>query len=202
MVQAIRDYLPQAVEVFRKEQDLPQDIAEDVTREAVESMGVSGFHERLYGTVDYKKAIYVFVPQAEPVALMLDAKAEKTNGAAVIQMSQTSMLIKYQGSRGPVNEEGKLAKVIERGDKQLRVVSIIAKYIYRDRHELGYDLEKIIVACIPNGALQDRYNPTLDDTIWRAGKHSWQRGEDFRVRLNYKLLAAKASWRVRHIQIE
>ena len=42
-----------------------QDIAEDVMREAIEAMGVSGFQERLYGKVDYKKAIYVFVPEAQ-----------------------------------------------------------------------------------------------------------------------------------------
>jgi len=36
--------------------------------------------------------------------------------------------------------------------------------------------------------------------IWRAGRHSPRRGEDFRVRLSFAKLQAKASWRVRRIQ--
>ena len=79
VVQAIRDYRKQAAIIFRKETDLPGDIAEDVTREALDAMGVSGISERLYGKVDYKKAVYAFMPAAHPVALMLDAKAEKPN---------------------------------------------------------------------------------------------------------------------------
>ncbi len=80
VVQALTDYRESAAAIFREETDLPQDIAEDVTREAIEAMGVSGLHERLYGKVDVKKAIYVFLPHAQPVVLMLDAKAEKSNG--------------------------------------------------------------------------------------------------------------------------
>ena len=56
-------------------------------REAIETMGIAGLQERLYGKVDFKKAVYVFIPEAYPVALMLDAKAEKGNGSATIQMS-------------------------------------------------------------------------------------------------------------------
>ena len=81
------------------------------------------------------------------------------------------------------------------------MVSIIAKYVYGDLPD-GYKLNKIIAACIPNGLLQEIYNPTATDTIWRAGRHSPQRGEDFRVRLNYNLLCAKAEWCVRHITCE
>ena len=77
VVQALTDYGQQAKTIFREETDLPQDIAEDVTREAVEAMGMPGLGHRLYGKVDFKKAIYVFLPAAMPVALMLDAKAEK-----------------------------------------------------------------------------------------------------------------------------
>lgn len=200
VVQALSDYRRQAVDIFCEETDLAQDIAEDVMREALEAMGVSGFHERLYGKVDYKKAIYVFVPEARPVALMLDAKAEKGNGSATIQMSQTSMRVQYVGTQGEVNEMGKLKQTIDRNGRRLQVVSIIAKYVYADRDQ-GYDLNTIIVACIPNGALQNRYNPSPTDTIWRAGRHSPKRGEDFRVRLNYASLRSKAEWRVRYIPV-
>lgn len=198
--QAMLDYLPQAVRIFHEETDKAQDIAEDVLREALEAMGVSGFQERLYGKVDYKKAIYLFVPEARPVALMLDAKSEKGNDSVTIQMSQTSMRVRYQGAQGPVDEPGLLKSAIDQGGRHMQVISIIAKYVYADRNNAGYDLKTIIVACIPNGALQFRYNPNPDDTIWRAGRHAPSRGEDFRVRLNYKLLSAKAPWRVRYLE--
>ncbi len=126
VVQALTDYRDEAVTIFQEEADLPQDIAEDVTREAIEAMGVSGIHDRLYGKVDVKKAIYAFLPESIPVALMLDAKAEKRNDdrTATIQMSQTSMRVRMRRS-----------------------------------------------------------------------------GEDFRVRLSYQKLCAKAPWRVREIDL-
>ena len=198
VVRALLDYREQAVKIFREETDKAQDIAEDVMREAVEAMGFSGFQERLYGKADYKKAMYVFVPEAHPVALMLDAKAEKGNGSATIQMSQTSMQVRYHGKLGEVDERGKLSTTIVSNGRTLQVVSIITKYLYADL-EKGYSLKEIIVACIPNGALQDRYNPTPKETIWRAGRHAPTLGEDFRVRLNYAQLKNKAAWRVRYL---
>ena len=52
VLQALTDYRVHAETIFREETDLPQDIAEDVTREALEAMGISGISERLYGKVD------------------------------------------------------------------------------------------------------------------------------------------------------
>ena len=95
VVQALIDYRDQAERIFLEESDKAQDIAEDIVREAVEAMGMAGFQERLYGKVDYKKAVYAFIPEPHPVALMLDAKAEKGIGSATIQMSQTSMRVRY-----------------------------------------------------------------------------------------------------------
>lgn len=40
VVQALKDFWPQAETIFREETDQPQDIAEDVTREAIEAMGM------------------------------------------------------------------------------------------------------------------------------------------------------------------
>lgn len=202
VLQALADYRVDAETIFREETDKPQDIAEDVTREALEAMGVSGISERLYGKVDYKKAIYVFLPNPQPVALMLDAKAEKANGdrTATIQMSQTSMIVKMRRSGVPIEEPGKLDQVISRNDRQLRVVTVIAKYVYKE-HGQSQKLQRIIVACIPNGALQERYNPTIDDTIWLAGRDAPTLGEDFRVRLSYAKLRQKAAWRVREIDV-
>ncbi len=200
VVQGLRDYRQQAETIFREESDLPQDIAEDVTREAIEKMGVSGFSERLYGKVDYKKAIYAFMPEAEPAALMLDAKAEKENGdrTATIQLSQTSMIVRMRRAGSVVNEAGKLERFIERSGRRLYVVTIIAKYAYQE-HGPSRRLLRVITACIPNGNLQDRYNPSAADTIWLAGRNAPTLGEDFRVRLSYEKLSRKAGWRVREV---
>lgn len=47
VIQALNDYRENALTIFCEATDQPQDIAEDVTREAAESMGVSGIHDRL-----------------------------------------------------------------------------------------------------------------------------------------------------------
>ena len=78
------------------------------------------------------------------------------------------MRVRYHGRGRPVDEEALLKRTIEQGGRLLQVVSIIAKYVYADRANGGYDPQRIIVACIPNGALQLRYNPDPGDTIWRA----------------------------------
>lgn len=202
VVQALIDYSTDAETIFREETDQPQDIAEDITREAISSMGLPGIRERLYGKVDVKKAIYVFLPEPHPVALMLDAKAEKTNGnrTATIQMSQTSMTVMMKRSGKVINEPGKLDQTIHRGNRNYYVVTIIAKYIYQEVRD-SRSLDKIIIACIPNGILQNRYNSNPDDTIWLAGRDAPTLGEDFRVRLSFRRLQEKAEWRVQDIPI-
>ncbi|MCY3578901.1 MAG: BglI family type II restriction endonuclease [bacterium] len=195
VAQALTDYRDQAITIFREETDYPQDIAEDVLREAIDSMGMSQMHERLYGKVDLKKAIYVFAPDAEQVALMVDAKAEKDSRTATIQMSQTSMTVRQKRSGEVVEVRGSLDPFIVRGKRQMLVVTVIAKFVYTES-TLGNELERIIVACIPNGLLQEKYNPTEQDTIWLAGRNAPTLGEDFRVRLSYRHLAAKAAWRL------
>ena len=66
-------------------------------------------------------------------------------------------------------------------------MTVIAKFVYDDLNG-GRWLQQIIVACVPNGLLQDAYNPHADDTIWRAGPDApsrstgWhQRGNNQRV---------------------
>ena len=126
----------------------------------MEAMGFSGFNERLYGKVDYKKAVYAFIPDAHPVALMLDAKAEKENGdrTATIQLSQTSMAVRMRRSGSTMDEAGRLDRFIERGGRKLYVVTIIAKYTYIEDGPL-HRLRRVIVACIPNGILQESVQP-------------------------------------------
>ena len=197
VVQALTDYCTDAATIFREETDEVQDIAEDVLRDAIGAMGLSEMHERLYGKVDFKKAIYVFAPDAEPVALMLDAKAEKDSRTATIQMSQTSMTVRQKRSNVEMSVSGALDNFITRGDRTMLTVTVIAKFVYgEDDDKANRWLEKIIVACIPNGLLQDTYNPRPEDTIWLAGRNAPSLGEEFRVRLSYSKLSEKAPWRV------
>lgn len=201
VVQAMRDYWEEAVTIFREESDMPQDIAEDITREAIASMGVSGTQDRLYGKVDVKKAIYAFLPESVPVALMLDAKAEKPSATATIQMSQTSMKVRQERAGKLWDEQGKLETVIHRGSRKYRVVTIISKFEYQETNG-NRSLSRIVVCCIPSGELQDLYNPSAEDTIWLAGRDAPSLGEDFRVRISYQKLKAKADWRVQIVSEE
>lgn len=202
VTQALTDYAAQAVGIFREEVDQPQDIAEDVTREAIELMGLPQIHLRLYGKVDIKKAVYVFLPEAIPVALMIDAKAEKPSGSgtATIQMSQTSMRVKMWRQDVTIDEAGKLPSFIERDGRSLYVVAVFAKYIY-DVIDDAHILQRVIAACLPNRLLQGRYNPSENDTIWRVGRNAPTLGEDFRVRISFAELRSKAGGRVQDIEL-
>ncbi len=50
-----------AAQIFARETDKPSGIGEDVAREAMDAVGVSRIPFRLFGTVDYKRARYVFI---------------------------------------------------------------------------------------------------------------------------------------------
>ena len=200
VVKALEEYKGEAAEIFAAEEDLPQDIAEDIVREAIDNLGVSRIKERLYGKVDVKKAIYLFLPEAIPVALMVDAKAEKNGKTATIQMSQTTMTVKIKRNGKDMVENGKLDTEFLRTKQRLHVVTIIIKFEYKES-DRQYKLNNIILSCIPSGKLQDRYNPNSNDGIWRLGRDSPKRGEDFRIRLSFPELKKKAPWRVHRISL-
>ncbi len=81
VVQAIYDFRESAKEIFEFESDLVADIGEDITREALDKLGVSKIEQRLFGKIDYKKARYLFQPDfAIKQALFVDSKAEKISG--------------------------------------------------------------------------------------------------------------------------
>ena len=64
-------------------------------------------------------------------------------------------------------------------------------------------LDSISILCLPNGLLQERYNPTAaDNTIWRAGRNAPTRGEAFRVMVSLTALKSKANWRVQTIPVD
>ena len=97
VMQAVFDFLPSAINIFQNEKDLVQDIGEDITREAMDRMGMAKIEDRLFGKIDYKRARYVFHPEyALRQALFVDSKAEKTEGqrTATIQTAQTSLRIR------------------------------------------------------------------------------------------------------------
>lgn len=97
VTQALVGFREMARLIFAEESDLPGDIAEDITREALDKIGMSKIDVRLYGKIDYKKARYFFHPQyAIKQALFVDSKAEKDDpNTATIQTAQTSMRIMF-----------------------------------------------------------------------------------------------------------
>lgn len=197
---AIYDFKDEAAEIFAKEPDLPSDIGEDITREALDKMGMSRIPKRLFGKMDYKQARYIFHPEyTVKQALFTDSKAEKVEGAktATIQTSQTSMIIRQVRRGESVEEPGGLPPIIRNAEGAFLVTTVFVKYNYVE--EDGNRLHSITTACLPNGLLQERYNPSPRDTIWRAGRNAPTRGEAFRVRISFHRLKQKATWRVQRI---
>lgn len=196
VTQAVYEFRDTATEVFRNEKDMAQDIAEDLTREALDRLGVSRMDFRLYGKIDYKRARYVFHPEyAIRQALLVDSKAEKEHATATIQTAQTSMHIRHVRAGQEVDVPGDLALTIG----NCLTTTIFVKYEYADQPETR--LNGITVAALPSGYLQSRYNPTPQDTIWRAGRNAPTLGEVFRVRLVFAALKNKMRWRVQNIPV-
>ena len=172
VVQAIYDFRNQASEMFAQEHDLVADIGEDITREAVDRLGMSIIPVRLFGKMDYKRARYMFLPQfAVRQALFIDSKAEAVSGqgTATIQTAQTSMKIRQNRSGAIVEEAGKLPTIIEKEGQDLLTTTVFVKYNYREILKTEKTLESISLLCLPNGLLQERYNPNANDTIWLDG---------------------------------
>jgi hypothetical protein len=92
VTQALVGFRRDAAEIFSNERDKAQDVAEDITREALDRMGVSRIDQRIFGKMDYKRARFVFHPEyAVRQALLVDSKAEEGDIAtATLQTAQTS----------------------------------------------------------------------------------------------------------------
>lgn len=201
VVQALYEYRETAVEIFQMESDLVADIAEDITREALDRLGMSKVDQRLFGKVDYKRARYLFHPEyAVKQALFVDSKAEKISGqnSATLQTSQLSLTVRQFRAGQEINEPGKLPSVVTLRGEPYVTTTLFVKYNYEDRGA-EHLLQSITVAALPNGMLQARYNPDATDTIWLAGRNAPSRGEEFRVRLSFPRLRRKAPWRVQEI---
>lgn len=195
--QAVYDFGMEAHEIFLKSPDSVKDIAEDITRELLDRLSGFNVQQRVYGNVDYKKARYVILPeQTVRQTLFIDSKAEKENRSATIQMSQTSMWVRQRRADAEVNEKGFLPEISEYGGKHYLTTTCLIHFMYRDDDEGAHHLREATIAAIPNGKLQERYNPTVDDGIWLAGRNAPTLGEDFRVRVSFGRLKGKASWRI------
>ena len=204
VTQALFDFRAEAQEIFASESDLPQDFGEDITREALDRMGVSRIPQRLFGKIDYKRARYVFHPDyAIRQALFVDSKAEKLagSGTATLQTAQTSLRIRHLRKGEAVDEPGTVAPILDTERGQFLTTTLFVKYNYTASEDPPpvNSLESITVAAVPHLYLQDRYNPDAEMTIWRAGRNAPTRGEAFRVRLDFRLLADRAAWRVQRI---
>ncbi|MBI4300626.1 MAG: SfiI family type II restriction endonuclease [Chloroflexi bacterium] len=206
VVQAICDFRTDASDIFLREQDLVADIGEDITREALDRLGTSAIPLRLFGKIDYKKARYIFHPDySVRQALFVDSKAEKEDDARsiTIQTAQTSMMIRQKRGGADIQEAGTLPKlvtaVLSGQACAFLTTTIFVKYTYREKAGGGNELVSIRVVCLPNGMLQERYNPSVQDTIWLVGRNAPSRGEVFRVRIGLQRLKDKANWRVQCI---
>lgn len=179
------------------------DIGEDITREALDRMGMARIDQRLFGKIDYKRARYLFQPDyAIRQALFVDSKAEKISGqgTATLQTSQFSMTVRQIRTGKDINIEGSLPQILTIRDTAYLTTTIFVKYNYQEI-ESSNELRSITVAAVPNGLLQSRYNPSPQSTIWLAGRNAPTRGEPFRVRLSFRQLKNKAGWRVQIIPL-
>lgn len=198
--QAVTDFGMEAHEIFIKSPDSVQDIAEDITRELLDRLPGYNVQQRIYGTVDYKKARYVILPhQTVRQALFIDSKAEKTNRTATIQMSQTSLQIRQRRTGSDVNEKGFLPEISTYEGKPYLTTTCVVHFMYHDDENGKHHLKEVTIVAVPNGILQDRYNATMEDGIWLAGRNAPTLGEDFRVRLGFSKLKEKSNWRVQVI---
>ena len=201
VTQAIFDYRTTAEEIFREESDLVADIGEDITREALDRLGMSKIDQRIFGKVDYKRACYLFHPDyALKQALFVDSKAEKVSGqgTATLQTSQLSMIVRQIRFWREMEVPGKLPSIVNLKGESYLTTTLFVKYNYQEQDGLNV-LKSITVAAVPNGMLQERYNPNVQDTIWIAGRNAPTLGEEFRVRLSFLRLKEKANWRVQKI---
>lgn len=202
VAQALDLFSAEAISIFSAATDLQADVGEDITAEALDSLGMSRMAQRVFGRMDYKRARYIFEPgYAVRQVLLVDSKAEKAGSVARVQTSQTSMRIRQRRGGRDVDVPGSIPTVAIMNQVPFLTTTIFVKYAY-GRTEGRNVLQKIMVACCPNGLLQEYYNPTATDTIWVGGPNSPARGEAFRTRLSFERLKRKRAWRVQSISIQ
>jgi hypothetical protein len=200
--QAVLDFAKVARQQFSLAKDLAGTVGEDVTRDAMETMGLSRVPTaRLIGKIDYKRAAYYFDPNYwVRQALFVDSKAEKGSPTtATIQISQTSLRVRMILRGALIDEPGRLETVLTVENEPYLVTTIFVKYHYKTDANRNNELLGIYVISLPNGMLQNTYNPDAKNTIWSVGRNAPSLNEDFRVRINFARLKAMRNWRVQRI---
>jgi hypothetical protein len=200
--QALKDFLPEAAKIFKYSPDDPKDVAEDITREALGKLPGFPIPERIFGTMDFKRACYAFCPHfSVRQAFLVDSKAEKDANKARLQVSQTSLRIRQQRAGQEINQAPGLPTVFRSGNHDFLVTTIFVHYHYRDSQTQGEykELISVTIAALPNGRLEHLYVSSAANTIWDAGPDAPTRGEKFRARLNFNKLKAKRAWRVQRL---
>ena len=140
--QAVYDFGMEAYEIFLNSPDSVKDIAEDITRELLDRLAGFNVQQRIYGTVDYKKARYVILPdQTVRQALFIDSKAEKENRSATIQMSQSSMRVRQRRSGIEINEKGFLPEISRYGGKNYLTTTGLVHFMYHDDNNGSHHLQ-------------------------------------------------------------
>lgn len=200
MFQALADFGSQAYQVFADSPDKPNDVAEDITREVLDNLPGFNISQRILGAVDYKKARYIILPhQVIRQALFVDSKAERSFRNATLQMSQLSLRVKQRRAGDLVDIPGSLPTVLRANDRDFLTTTMFLHFYYvevESKHQLCH----ATLCALPNGQLQEQYNPEADNGIWSAGRNAPTLGEDFRVRLDFGKLRAKAAWRVQVVE--
>lgn len=201
--QALQDFGMEAHEIFLQSPDEVKDVAEDITREVLDRLPGHNVQQRIFGTVDYKRARYVVLPEhLIRQALFVDSKAEKNSSNATIQMSQTSLRIRQMRGGLEVDEEGLLPAISQYGGHEYLTTTAFIHFGYEDDAIGKHVLKEATIFCLPNGRLQEYYNPNAQDTFWLAGRNAPSRGEDFRVRVGFSRLKEKATWRVQKLRYD
>lgn len=191
-----------AFDIFAQSSDDPKDIAEDITREMLDRLGGYQVQQRILGNVDYRKARYIILPDfSVRQALFVDSKAEKSTSSATMQMSQLALSVRQVRGGNEIEQHGDLPPVSVHGEQQFITTTLLAHYHYEEQNN-KYNLKQLTFAAVPNGILQDFYNPNAHDTIWIVGRNAPTRGEEFRVRLSFHRLKLKAIWRIQTISYD
>lgn len=117
-------------------------------------------------------------------------------------MSQTSMRIRQRRGGVEIDQAGMLPQVSIYGGQQYLTTTAFLHFSYDDTAHGEHHLRETSIFSLPNGMLQDFYNPDFSDTIWQAGPDAPTLGEKFRVRASFKKLRSKAAWRVQTIRYD
>ena len=202
--QAMLQFASAAWDEFKNSPDDADGVAEDVTQEALNDLSGFAIRQRLYGTVDYRRARYVVLPDyLIRQALFIDSKAEKNASSGRIQISQTSLRVLFRRPDGTIiDTSGGLAPILQLSNGQMFLTTTLFVHYHYVQNMNERRLHTILLAALPNGRLEAAYVGSAHDSIWNVGPDSPTRGEKQRARISFARLAAKRAWRVQRIFLD